>query len=145
MRIIFFILFTITNFLLIFKVNPRFKPKVIAIAYGISFIVVPILMLSSAYLLNIFKVFMSEKSQKLYIDAFFTLMIIIFLNLFFLLADVMVNGALNFHEKHNAENIDKNPIKLALNNKSGIKSFYRLMFFFGSVLGFYGIWLAKKM
>jgi len=145
MRIIFFILFTITNFLLIFKVNPRFKPKVNAISYGISFIVVPILMLSSAYLLKILRVVMNKQSQQLFIDAFFTLMIIIFLNLFLLLADVMVNGLLNFHEKHNAENIDKNPIKLALNNKSGIKSFYRVMFFLGSVLGFYGIWLAKKM
>ena len=145
MRVVFFILFTITNCLLIFKVNPRFKPKVVAISYSISFIVVPILMLSSAYLLKILKVVMNKQSQQLFIDAFFTLMIIIFLNLFLLLADLMVNGVLNFHEKHNAENIDRNPIKLALNNKSRIKSFYRVMFFLGSVLGFYGIWLAKKM
>jgi len=145
MRIIFFILFTITNFLLIFKVNPRFKPKVTAISYGISFIVVPIVMLSSAYLMNIFKVALSTESQQIYIDVVFNLMIIIFLNLFLLLADVMVNGLLNFHEKHNAANIGRNPIKFALDNKSNIKTFYRVAFFLGSVLGFYGIWLAKKM
>lgn len=144
MNIIFFIIFTITNFLLIFKVNQRFKPKVTAIAYGISFIVVPILMLASAYLLRIFKVANGNVAEQLYINVVFTLMVIIFLNLFLLLSDVMVNGLLNFQERHNTANINSNPIKFALNNKLNIKSFCRILFFLGSILGFYGIWLAKK-
>jgi len=144
MKIFLFIFFITLNSLLIFKVNPIYKPKTTAIAYGISFVAVPLLMLASAYLQVIFKISMSDAADQILINVVFSLMIVILMNLFILLSDVIVNTLLNFQEKHNGANLDRNPVKFALYNKEGVKSFYRIAFFLGSVLAYYGIWIAKK-
>lgn len=144
MKIFFFILFIIINFILIFRVNQQFKPKTAAIAYGISFVVVPILMLAAAYLIRIFNFNADKEFQDLGIALVSTLMMMILLNLVLLFADAMVDKLLNFQETKNQMNTGRNPVLFGLNNRPGIKSFYRIAFFLGSILMFYGIWLGEK-
>jgi len=144
MRTFLFIFFIIFNFCLIFKINQLFKPKTTAIAYGVSLIAVPLLSLAVAYVIKRIKGNITNDFQSIYIDIVTTLMIIIFLNLIVLLADSMVNKLLHFQETNNTANIGTNPVKFALHNKSGVQSFYKIAFFLGSILIFYGIWLGKK-
>lgn len=144
MRTLFFIFFIIVTFLLIFKVNQLFKPKITAISYGISLIAVPILMLAGIYLLRLLNFNADKQFQEIYFAVLFTLMVIILLNLVVLFADAMTNKLLHFQETENTSSTDRNPVKFALDNKSGIKIIYRIVFFAGSILMFYGIWLGKK-
>jgi hypothetical protein len=118
--------------------------KTLMIAYGISLVTVPWLMLGLAYLLNLLKIPFIIDSQDLFIDFVFALMVMILLNLGILMSDVIVNVLLNFQQKNNAENIGRSPIRFALENRSGIKFIYKVVFCLLSIMMFYAIWLAKK-
>lgn len=144
MRTFFFIIFIIINFILIFKANQFFKPKTAAISYGISLAAVPILMLAGIYLLRMFNFHADQKFQDIYFAVLFTLIVMILLNLVVLFADAMTHKLMHFQETENTANTGKNPIRFALDNQSGIKVMYRIVFFAGSILMFYGIWLGKK-
>ena len=64
---------------------------------------------------------------------FFSLGIHFFLEVMF---DKVLIG---FHKKHNTDNLHKNPLKFVLNNSSKIKNGYKIVFFLGGFLIYYGV------
>lgn len=144
MKTLFFILFTLTNFLLIFKVNDLLKPKSAAICYGISLVAFPILMLAGIYLLRALDFHADQQFQDIYFGVMFSLAVMMMLNLIVISADAMHRKLFHFQETENTLNAGKNPIRFALENKPGIKMIYRTAFFVGSIFIFYGIWLSNK-
>ncbi len=144
MKTLFFMLFIIINFILIFKVNDSLKPKAAAISYGISLLAVPILMLAGIYLLRVVDFHADQHFQDIYFAVMFSLVVMILLNLVVISADAMTRKLFHFHETENTVNAGRNPIRFALENKSGINVMYKIAFFVGSILMFYGIWLGKK-
>ena len=64
---------------------------------------------------------------------FFSLFIHFFLEVIF---DKVLIG---FHKKHNTDNLDKNPLKFFLNNSNKIKNAYKIVFFLGGFLIYYGV------
>ena len=74
----------------------------------------------------------------------FSLVVMKLQNLVLISAEAMTRKLFHFQETENAVNTSRNPVRFALNNKSGIKLMYRTAFFVGSILMFYGIWLDKK-
>jgi len=143
MKTLFFILFIIINFLLIFKVNNLLKPKAAAVSYGISLVIVPVLMLAGIYLLRLLDFHADQQFQDIYFALMFSLVVMILLNLVVISAEAMIRKLFHFQETENAVNAAINPVRFALKNKSGIKAVNRAVFFVGSILIFYGIWLSN--
>lgn len=57
-----------------------------------------------------------------------------------LFAEVVLNNVLiRFHQIHNAQNLDKNPVKFVINNADKIKIGFKLIFLMGGFLVYYGI------
>ncbi len=57
-----------------------------------------------------------------------------------LFTEVILNNVLiRFHQVHNAQNLDKNPVKFVMNNADKIKTAFKLLFFVGGFLVYYGI------
>ncbi|MCX2585650.1 hypothetical protein [Pedobacter sp. MR22-3] len=144
MKTLFFILCIIINFILIFKVNNLLKPKTAAISYAISLLIVPVLMLAGVYLLRLLDFQADQQFQDIYFAVMLSLVVMMLQNLVMISAEVMTRKLFHFQETENAVNTSRNLIRFALNNKSGIKLMYRTVFFVGSILMFYGIWLGKK-
>lgn len=144
MNTFFFLLFTIINFLLVFKVNQLFEARNAFITYGVSLFAVPIIIFGIIYLLRLINFHADIDFKQNLIAIMSTIMMMILLNIVVLFSDVMTNKLLNFQEKNNTANINKNPVRFALDNKNTIKSFYKIFFFIASIVIFYGIWLGKK-
>ena len=144
MRTFFFILFIILNCILIFKVNQYFRPKTAAITYGISLVAIPLLMLAGIYVLRLLNFHADKQFQDIYFAVMLSFTVLLLLNLVVLLADVVAHKLIDFQETTNTANTDKNPVRFARGNQSGIQLMYRLFFFACSILMFYGIWLGKK-
>ncbi|WP_295812734.1 hypothetical protein [uncultured Apibacter sp.] len=74
-----------------------------------------------------------------------SLIMVSFFNLFILLiADNLVDVLVDFHQKNNASNLNKNPIKYVIENKEKIKQFYRILIFLASIFMFYAIWFKME-
>lgn len=57
-----------------------------------------------------------------------------------LFTEVILNNVLiRFHQVHNVQNLDKNPVKFVINNAEKIKMGFKLFFFLGGFLVYYGI------
>lgn len=133
----------ISNFILIFKVNEVLKPKAAAISYGITLVIVPVLMIAGIYLLRVIDFRADQQFQDNYFAVLFSLVVMMLLNLVVVSADAMTRKLFHFQEAENTVNAVRNPVRFALENKPGIKVIYRTVFFVGSSVVFYGIWLSK--
>ncbi|MBP2619654.1 hypothetical protein [Chryseobacterium jejuense] len=52
---------------------------------------------------------------------------------------ILDNILIRFHQVHNAQNLDKNPVKFVINNADKIKTGFKLFFLLGGFLVYYGI------
>lgn len=52
---------------------------------------------------------------------------------------ILDNVLIRFHQVHNAQNLDKNPVKFVINNADKIKIGFKLIFLMGGFLVYYGI------
>ncbi|WP_336960784.1 hypothetical protein [Chryseobacterium contaminans] len=52
---------------------------------------------------------------------------------------ILDNVLIRFHQVHNAQNLDKNPVKFVINNADKIKIGFKLFFLMGGLLVYYGI------
>ena len=118
------------NFILIFKVNNLLKPKAAAISYAISLLIIPMLMLAGVYLLRLLDFHADQQFQDIYFSVMFSLVVMMLQNLVLISAEAMTSKLFHFKETESAVNTGRNPVRFALNNKSGIKLLYRTAFFY---------------
>ncbi len=144
MNILFFIFFISINLILIFKVNDLLNVKIAFTSYGISLVAVPMLMLAGIYLLRFVEFHADIHFQDIYFDVMFSLVVLVLLNLIDISANIMMHKLFQFQEVGNRVDIVRNPTRLLLKNRQRIKVIYRIAFFMGSILMFYGIWLDEK-
>ncbi|MGU3373629.1 hypothetical protein [Chryseobacterium sp. M5A1_1a] len=52
---------------------------------------------------------------------------------------ILDNVLIKFHQAHNSENLNRNPVKFVVNNINKIKMGFKLFFFMGGFLIYYGI------
>lgn len=52
---------------------------------------------------------------------------------------ILGNVLIRFHQTHNVQNLDKNPVKFVINNADKIKTGFKLIFLLGGFLVYYGI------
>lgn len=61
-----------------------------------------------------------------------------------IVADLMIDNSIMFHQKYITANLNKNPVKFVFANKEKIKMAYKIFFMLGACLGFYAIWLDSN-
>jgi uncharacterized membrane protein SpoIIM required for sporulation len=56
----------------------------------------------------------------------------------------MVDSIVEFHQKNNETNVGRQPIKFFIVNQINLKQVATIIWFLGSVLMLYGIWLVDQ-
>lgn len=142
MLILLYIFFVVSFGFLLFKL-PQIRPinkvlKILGIGLGISFV-----LLNVGYIIFLI---LSTNNYKLLVYQHRVITVLLgFLVLFFfsffvlLFVEKGINNIIKFHQKHNAQNLDKNPIKFVVNNVEKIKLVYKIVFFLGGFIIFYGV------
>lgn len=151
MNILFFILSVALFYFVSFKLPPNYPKRKLCIYLGSSLILIPVaFLLINIILFALVKYTGQTELTALFIRDFLikltmSLLTISLVNLASLIvADLMIDYLIMFHQKYNTANLNKNPIKLALANKEKIKMAYKIFFMLGACLGFYGIWLDSN-
>jgi len=54
----------------------------------------------------------------------------------------MIDAVATFHQKNNADNLSRQPIKFLIDHQTGLKKAAAVVWFLGAVLMLYGIWLG---
>lgn len=151
MNILFFVLSVALFYFVSFKLPPNYPKRKLCIYLGSSLILIPLaffLTLKIIYaLVNYSGV--TELTASFICDFLIkltmTLITISLVNLASLIvADLMIDNSILFHQKYNTANLNKNPVKFVLANKEKIKMAYKIFFMLGACLGFYGIWLDSN-
>jgi hypothetical protein len=57
---------------------------------------------------------------------------------------MLINYLVYFHEKYNAENLNKNPIKILIENHERLKQIFTIIWYLLSLVMLSGIWFGKK-
>ena len=131
------------NFYILFVLSKKFDRPLLLKVFPALVPIVLIVWLLIGFVMWLMHVHLSLNSRELFISIVMSIVIILlnnFANQVFLF---MVDSIINFHQKNNINNISKQPIKFIIVNQSNIKAAATTLWFLGSVLMLYGIWLGK--
>jgi len=143
MRILIWLLLAALNFYILFVLSKKFDRPLLLKVFPALVPIVLIVWLLIGFVMWLMHVHLSLNSRELFISIVMSIVIILlnnFANQVFLF---MVDSIINFHQKNNINNISKQPIKFIIVNQSNIKAAATTLWFLGSVLMLYGIWLGK--
>lgn len=79
--------------------------------------------------------------ERQIINIFMGIISLFFFSLFILLFTEIIfeKVLLGFHQQYNAANLEKNPIKFVLENRNKIKNGFKMLFFLGGFIIYYGV------
>lgn len=131
-----------------FKASTMFEKKRLIIFYGAGIILTILLfIISPAIVFGISKAVTINYNEidKVLKALFLSFLCLFFLNLFILVAvESLVNFLIGFHETNNHANLERNPIRAVIENKSKILTAVKILFFtLGQCLPYYGIWIGS--
>ncbi|MBS7566755.1 hypothetical protein KHS38_20285 [Mucilaginibacter sp. Bleaf8] len=79
-----------------------------------------------------------------FFSSIFALLVVLMINLVNQFFFYMVDTVVSFHQKNNTANLDRQPVKFLVSNQDTLKRAATIIWFLGSALMLYGIWLGKK-
>lgn len=82
--------------------------------------------------------------QSYFLKAYLSLVVLILINIFIALSNIMISGIVGFHEEHNVPNIKKQPVKFAVKNKKPITNIYKYFFIIGGCVMLFIIWFLMS-
>lgn len=79
--------------------------------------------------------------ERQIINIFMGIISLFFFSLFILLFTEIIfeKVLLGFHQQYNAANLEKTPIKFVLENRNKIKNGFKMLFFLGGFIIYYGV------
>lgn len=144
MKILICLFFAICCFMLIFFLNSGMSKKQGILLYGVSLVALPVLAVAVMLTMKISHIQPGHDFKFFFFAILMSLTTLVMINLIILAADFILSGLIGFQEKYNSEKLNRKPVSFAIKNQSHIMLFYRILFFLGSCLMFYGIWFDKK-
>lgn len=112
------------------KLFPAMIPIIIAFFFGIGFA------------LKMLHIRMNFVASQALISAMMSLIVISMINFADQLFSYILDSVIKFHETNNAANLGRQPIKFFIDNQVHLKQAASAIWFLGSVLMLYGIWLG---
>ena len=147
MRWIGYILTIVALFIVFFIVKME-RGKIVKLC-GIGLIATPIIIISVDVLILYVLKLLGKTEIMQDIGEYSKILIMVlmgfcFVNLGNLCASLLVDFVLEFHKRYNRANLNREPLKFAVNNQSVISNIFTWIFFISSILVFYGIWFLTK-
>lgn len=144
MKTALYVLLVLSFWFLLFRLPVMYAKKKLLLILGLGMAVSFVLMIVGYFC---FLLYASKTDagflmyERQFVSLFMGIFSLFFYGFFILLFTEVIfeNVLIGFHKKYNRENLDKNPVKFAVNNAGKIKKAYKIMFFLGGFLVYYGI------
>ncbi|MBX0293228.1 hypothetical protein K3G63_22480 [Hymenobacter sp. HSC-4F20] len=140
MNLLFFCLFAFTNYYLLFVLPTKIPRKQQLIGVGIAFAAFIGLSELLSWL-HIHPFVIGAPHQSFPANVLSSVKILVMLSLANQLSYLMVERIVSFHQENNAENLHRQPVRFAVEQKSTIQKLFTGFCLFSSLVMFYGIWL----
>lgn len=144
MKIVLWLLFVVLNLWLLFVFSKKFDRPVLIKGFILLIPAVCIIALLIALSSRALSFHAGPGFMEVFLAIFFSFVIIAMINLFNQLFFYMLDTIIAFHQKNNAENLNRQPIKFFITNRDSIRQVATIIWFLGSALMLYGTWLGKK-
>lgn len=144
MKIICFIVFAAINLLLMLRVpEGAAKLKYLKI-YSIGIPVTFLLAVLAMLLMKAGSMRPDESVKAIFMAVLMSILMILLMNIIVIASSYLVDFLLKFHTSQNAANADRFPVSFLSQNQTTVKNVFKWLFFSGSLLMLYGLWVAKK-
>lgn len=144
MKILFFILFASINLGLTLKTwdqTARIKHlKLLGLGIPVTFVIAILVMLA----IRLMNIRPHDNLKGIFFSIVMSILTILLLNIMVITASYLIDHLVKFHQEQNASNVQRLPVSFLLKNQVIIKNVFKVLFFMGSLLMFYGLWIAKK-
>lgn len=144
MKVIGWLFFVALNFWLLFFYSKTFERPVLIRRFIWAIPVVIVVSIVVALIIRLCGFTLDYAAGNAFITAVFSFIIIFMINLFNQIFHYMVDTVVAFHQKNNAANLNRQPIKFFITNQTTLKRVATVIWFSGSALMLYGVWLGKK-
>lgn len=130
------------NFYLLFYFSKKFERPFLLKLFPAMIPVVIIIFFGIGFVLKLAHIQMNFITSQALISAMMSLIVISIINFTNQFFSYMVDSIIEFHQKNNANNLGKQPIKFFIDHQIKLKQVTSVIWFLGSVLMLYGIWLG---
>jgi len=135
-------LFICLNGYCLFLLYKKYARPVLMKAFPVSIPVTIVLIFGLGFLFKLLRIPMTYHIGQILISAMMSLIVIAMINFANQLFSYMVDLVVAFHQKNNVANIGRQPIKFFIVNQVVLKQGATVIWFLGSALMLYGIWLG---
>lgn len=144
MKIFCWLLFVGINFWLLFFLTKKFERSFLLKTFALGIPVLFVTAVAIILLMAATKLKPGDSFEFFFISSMFALLVLIMINLANQFFFFMIDSVVSFHQKNNAANIERQPVKFLISNQDALKRISTIIWFLGSALMLYGIWLGKK-
>ncbi|MFC3365331.1 hypothetical protein ACFOG5_19325 [Pedobacter fastidiosus] len=130
------------NFYLLFSFSKKFERQYLLKLFPAMIPIVIVLFFGFGFALKLLHIQMNFVTSETLISAMMSLIVISLINFVNQFFSYIVDLVVTFHQKKNAANLGRHPIKFFVDNQIMLKRVTTLIWFFGSALMLYGIWLG---
>lgn len=144
MKLIVYFLFVLVFGFLLFRLPLLYQKKKLFQILGIGFACSFLLLIVGYFCFLMYAAKMNSNLmlyERQVINIFMGVISLFFFSLLIhLFTEIILEKILlGFHQQYNTANLDKNPIKFVLENRNKIKNGFKIIFFLGGFLIYYGV------
>lgn len=144
MKLIVYFLFVLVFGFLLFRLPLLYQKKKLFQILGIGFACSFLLLIVGYFCFLMYAAKMNSNLmlyERQVINIFLGVISLFFFSLIIhLFTEIILEKLLlGFHQQYNTANLDKNPIKFVLENRNKIKNGFKIIFFLGGFLIYYGV------
>ncbi|MGY4385184.1 amino acid transporter [Pedobacter sp. UYP24] len=145
MRYLILLILICLNGYLLFFASKKYERPFLLKAFPALIPVIIILFLGLGLVVKLLHIPMKYVTSERLISAMMSLIVISMINFANQFSFYMVDAIINFHQKNNAANVGRQPIKFFIDHQIRLKQFATVIWFLGSALMLYGIWLGDPL
>lgn len=144
MKIVIYLLFVMAFGFILFRLPVLFQKNKLFQLLGIGLVCSFIFLIVGYFCFLLYAAKMNPNFmvyERQIINIFMGIISLFFFSLFILLFTEIIfeKVLLGFHQQYNAANLEKNPIKFVLENRNKIKNGFKMLFFLGGFIIYYGV------
>jgi amino acid transporter len=143
MRYLLFVILIFLNGFVLFFLSKKYDRPFLLKAFPVLIPIIIAFFFALGFIIKLLHLQMDFNTSQVLISAMMSLIVIALINFANQLFFFMVDSIVEFHKKNNAANINRQPIKFFIVNQIKLKHVATLIWFLGSALMLYGIWLGE--
>ncbi len=141
-RYLLLVLFIGLNGFILFFLSKKYKRSFLLKAFPALIPIVIVLGFVLGFIMKLLHIPMNFNTSQAFLSAMMSLIIISMINFVNQFFFYMVDSVVAFHQKNNVDNVGRQPIKFFIVHQIRLKQIATVIWFLGSALMLYGIWLG---